>query len=76
VQLAALDQACGHTLLDAAREELLEDFRSPAPPRFAQDTMVGNLVLEPEAEKPKIVQAQRNNAHQFALARHVVQKEQ
>lgn len=38
--------------------------------------MVGDLVIEAEAEEPQVIQSFRDNAHQLALALHVVEEEQ
>ena len=55
IALEGASQAGAHTLLDAARKELLEDLRTPAPPCFAQDAVVRNLIAQPEAQEPEIV---------------------
>ena len=47
MKLAAIDKTRFHTLLDAAGEQTLEDFRSPTFARFTQYTVVGDLILEP-----------------------------
>ena len=63
-----IDQARLDTLLDAMSEEPFKDLRFPALARLAQHTVIGDLVLEAIAEEPEIIQAQRHNPDQLALA--------
>ncbi len=38
--------------------------------------MIGNLILQPVAQEPKIIEPLRDHLHQFALARHLIEEEQ
>src|SRR5450432_1008100 len=76
VQLAPLDQSRLQTLRHTLAKEPGEDFRTPAPPRLGEHAVIGDLVFQAVTQKPKIIDAQRNDPHQLPLAPHIIPEEQ
>ena len=53
-----------------------KDLRTPALARLAQHAVIGNLIIEPIAQKPHIIQALGDDFHQLPLTADVVVEQQ
>src|ERR1700690_1048648 len=76
VDLLPVDQSELHTLFDGSYEETLEGLMSPTSPRLRQHAVIGNLIIEPKAKEPEIIQSLRHDSHEFPLALDVVEEKE
>ena len=72
VNLASLHQSGAHTLCHDPTKEGDEHLLAPSFPRLAQDAMIGDQIVQAVAQKPHVIEPFWDDAHQFALAAHVV----
>jgi hypothetical protein len=76
VDLFALDQAGLHAWLDGAQKNVLEHLAPPTPAGLGEHAVSGRGFVEVVTQEPEIIQAFGQALHEFALAGHVIEKEQ
>ncbi len=65
MDFAPVDQTGFHALPHGLHERLLEDGLAPTAAGFAENTKVGNRVLQAVAQEPQIIQPLRQPFHQL-----------
>lgn len=70
------DQFGFQALLGDAAEESFEDLDTPSLAGLGEHAVIGNLVLQPEAKEPEVVDPQRQIPDQLPVTAYVVDEEQ
>src|SRR5215469_6354775 len=72
MDLASIDQPRAYTLCNYLTKERHKHLLTPSFPCFAQDAVIRNRVVQPVTQKPHIVEAFWDDAHQQTLQRQQV----